>query len=122
MGVTTLSVVWALSTQIEIQSERTIAMTGQLMTRSNVKEMQIPENKVVKAVFVKEGESVNKGQSLVEFDAVVSYEKLQFLENQRQSLVTQNQFYRFSLEKIVSMTRVEEAILQLKLSREAAFW
>ncbi|NJK50368.1 hypothetical protein HC931_21595 [Candidatus Gracilibacteria bacterium] len=121
VGVTTLSVVWALSTQIEIQSERTIAMTGQLMTRSNVKEMQIPENKVVKAVFVKEGESVNKGQSLVEFDAVVSYEKLQFLENQRQSLVTQNQFYRFSLEKIVSMTRVEEAILQLKLSREAAF-
>ncbi|MCU0532529.1 MAG: HlyD family efflux transporter periplasmic adaptor subunit [Hydrococcus sp. Prado102] len=121
VGLATLSIVWTLFTQIEIQAERTIVVKGHLTTRSNVKEMQIPENKVVKAVFVKEGEKVNKGQPLVEFDAIVSYEKLQSLENQRQSLVAQNQFYRFSLEKNVSMTRVEGAILQLKLSRESAF-
>jgi HlyD family secretion protein len=121
VGVATLGIMWTLTTQIEIQAERTIAVTGQLTGRSNVKEMQIPENKVVKAVFVKEGDKVNKGQPLVEFDALVSYEKLQSLENQRQSLVAQNQFYRFSLEKTASMARVEGAILQLKLSREAAF-
>jgi hemolysin D len=121
VGIATLSIVWTLSTQIEIKAERTIALEGHLTTRSNVKDMQTPENKVVKEVFVKEGDKVNKGQPLVEFDALVSYEKLQSLENQRQSLVAQNQFYRFSLEKTVSMTRVEGAILQLKLSREAAF-
>jgi hemolysin D len=121
VGIATLSIVWTLSTQIEIQAERTIALEGHLTTRSNVKDMQTPENKVVKEVFVKEGDKVNKGQPLVEFDALVSYEKLQSLENQRQSLVAQNQFYRFSLEKTVSMARVEGAILQLKLSREAAF-
>lgn len=121
VGIATLSIVWTLSTQIEMQAERKIALEGHLTTRSNVKDMQTPENKVVKEVFVKEGDKVNKGQPLVEFDALVSYEKLQSLENQRQSLVAQNQFYRFSLEKTVSMARVEGAILQLKLSREAAF-
>lgn len=121
VGLATLSIVWTLSTQIEIQAERKIVATGQLITRSYVKEMQTPENKVVKTVFVKEGDTVNKGQPLIEFDAIVSYEKLQSLENQRQSLVAQNQFYRLSLEKNVSTTRVEGTILQLNLSREAAF-
>ena len=121
IGAATLSAGWGMLTRIEIQIKQVVSVTGQLTTRGKIKEMQAPENKVVNAVFVKEGEQVKKGQPLVGFDAIDSYEKLKYLETQRQLLVQQNQFYHLSIEKPVSMAQVEGAILQLKLPRETAF-
>lgn len=121
LGVSALSLGWIALTQIDFQIKQLVTMGGQLTTRGNIKQMQAPENKVVRAVFVKEGEKVGKGQPLVAFDSTNSYEKLQTIETQRQLLGKQNQFYRNLIERPIAMTQVEGAILQLKLPREAAF-
>jgi HlyD family secretion protein len=121
VGIATLSLAGIIATQIALKTKQVISATGQLTARGTIKEMQAPENKVVKTVFVKQGEQVKKGQPLVAFDSVISYEKLQSLENQRQLLVRQNQFYRLSLAQSVTTAQVERAILELKLPRETAF-
>jgi HlyD family secretion protein len=121
VGIATASITWATLAQIELQVEQALSATGQLTTRGTIKEMQVPENKVVKAVFVKEGDRVKKGQPLVAFDSLTSYEKLKSLETERQLLVQQNRFYRRSIEQSIGMAQVEGAILGLKLPREAAF-
>lgn len=121
VGVATLSLGWVVTTQIDIKTTRVISTTGQFTTREKIKEMQAPENKVVREVFVKEGEKVKKGKPLVTFDSINSYEKLKVLETQRQSLVRQNEFYSLLANKPANMAQVEGAILRLKLPREAAF-
>ncbi|AFY79549.1 multidrug resistance efflux pump [Pleurocapsa sp. PCC 7327] len=120
VSIATLSTAWATLAH-ELQVEQAISATGQLMTRETIKEMQVPENKVVKAVFVKEGDRVKKGQPLVAFDSLTSYKKLKSLETERQLLVQQNRFYRRAIEQSIEMAQVEGAILGLKLPREAAF-
>jgi HlyD family secretion protein len=121
VGVATLSLGWVVTTQIDIKTTRVISTTGQFTTREKIKEMQAPENKVVREVFVKEGEKVKKGKPLITFDSINSYEKLKVLETQRQSLVQQNEFYSLLANKPANMAQVEGAILRLKLPREAAF-
>jgi hemolysin D len=121
VGVVTLSLGWVVTTQIDIKTTRVISTTGQFSAREKIKEMQAPENKVVREVFVKEGENVKKGKPLVAFDSIDSYEKLKVLETQRQLLVQQNEFYNLLANKPANMAQVEGSILRLKLPREAAF-
>ncbi|NJO94068.1 MAG: hypothetical protein HC820_06385 [Hydrococcus sp. RM1_1_31] len=121
LGVSVLGMGLIALTQIHLKNQQLVTMSGQLTTRGNIKQMQAPENKVVRAVFVKEGEKVRKGQPLVAFDSTNSYEKLKTIETQRLLLAGQNQFYRNLMERPIAMTQVEGAILQLKLPREAAF-
>jgi HlyD family secretion protein len=90
MAVACFGVVWASIAKIE----QVVPATGQVKPEGTVKDVQAPVNGVVKEVFVKNGQTVNKGDLLLTFDTTASVAELDSLSQIRNSLIRENQIYR----------------------------
>jgi hemolysin D len=74
--------------------DEAIPATGQLEPQGAVKEVQAPVTGVVKAILVKEGQRVKKGDVLLRLDPKGTQSELTSLAQVRQSLLEENAFYR----------------------------
>ncbi|MEC4817080.1 MAG: HlyD family efflux transporter periplasmic adaptor subunit [Scytonema sp. PMC 1069.18] len=93
VGVTSLVVIWANFARIE----EAIPTQGKLEPQGTVKEVQAPVAGVVKAVLVKDGQRVRRGDLLMRLDATASQAQLISLLKIRSALTQENQFYRSQL-------------------------
>ncbi len=96
IGVTAFSVAWACLYKIE----EAVPATGKLEPQGAVQEVDAPVNGVVDEVLVEDGDSVRAGDVLVRLDPEAAQSELQQLSAVRDSLVTENQFYRAHLSGI----------------------
>jgi hemolysin D len=74
--------------------DEAIPASGQLEPQGAVKEVQAPVTGVVKAILVKEGQRVKKGDVLLRLDPKGTQSELASLAQVRQSLLEENAFYR----------------------------
>lgn len=114
IGVTTGSIAWAAWARIE----QVVTARGQLKPRDTVTEIQSPINGVVREVNVKDGDHVEKGQSLVVFDSEATEAELESLERVRNSLIKENRFYRSLFNASLSPSLIEQEISKLELPPE----
>jgi hemolysin D len=106
--------------------DEAIPATGQLEPQGAVKEVQAPVTGVVKAILVKEGQKVKKGDVLLRLDPKGTQSELASLGQVRQSLMEENAFYRQQLENETgrinlpsSRVLVPSRMLALAQSRQA---
>lgn len=111
VGVTTAALVWASVAKIE----EAVSATGKLEPQGEVKEVQVPVSGVVKAVFVKDGQRVKKGDLLLKLDPTVSQSQISSLNKVRTALAEENQFYQLQMNKLFSPAVIEREIAVLKL-------
>ncbi len=90
VSLTTCTIAWASIAQIE----KVIPAAGKLEPKDAVKEIQAPVNGVVERVYVEDGERVAKGDILLQFDRTTVEAQIKSLEQVKQSLVAENNFYR----------------------------
>lgn len=109
-------IVWACLAKIE----QVIPATGQLKPEGTVKEVQAPASGVVKAIYVKDGQTVKKGDLLLTFDSVATIAQLNSLNKIRIALMQENQIYR-RLMNASSATISEAEFLRSKLPRDTVF-
>lgn len=93
VGFASAAVIWASVAKIE----EAVPATGQLEPQGRVQEIQAPVNGVVQEIYVKDGQSVKKGDLLMRFDPTTAEAERTSLEQIRASLERQNQFYRSQL-------------------------
>lgn len=93
IGVVSFGVLWACLAKIE----EAVATTGKLEPQGAVQEVDAPVSGVVEEVLVEDGEQVRRGDLLVRLDPEAAQAEFQQLEEVRQSLVRENQFYRAHL-------------------------
>ncbi|MEA5420603.1 HlyD family efflux transporter periplasmic adaptor subunit [Spirulina sp. CCNP1310] len=94
IGVVTFGVGWACIAEIE----QVATATGQLKPKATVKEIQAPASGVVAQVLVAEGDFVQPGDLLVQFDSGTVEAELQGTLLVRRSLVEENRLYRNVIE------------------------
>ncbi|NDD70089.1 MAG: biotin/lipoyl-binding protein, partial [Synechococcaceae bacterium WB9_4xC_028] len=90
VGTTALGLGWLAIAR----TEEVVVAQGKLEPVGNVKDLQIPAGGVVKAILVKGGERVTKGQVLIELDQKSSNQELKSLQEskrQKQQQLTQKQ-------------------------------
>ncbi|MGB3495408.1 MAG: HlyD family efflux transporter periplasmic adaptor subunit [Elainellaceae cyanobacterium] len=93
IGVVSFGVLWACLAKIE----EAVATTGKLEPQGAVQEVDAPISGVVEEVLVEDGEQVRRGDLLVRLDPQAAQAEFQQLEEVRQSLARENQFYRAHL-------------------------
>lgn len=93
IGMTTLVVIWANVAKIE----EAIPAQGKLEPQDTVKELQTPVNGVVKAVYVKDGQKVRRGDLLLRLDPTAAKSQLFSLQKIRNTLRQEIRFYRSQL-------------------------
>ena len=98
VSLTTCTLAWASIAQIE----KVIPAVGQLEPQDSVKEIQAPVSGVVAEVFVEDGERVAKGDVLLQFDRTTVEAQIKSLQQLKQSLISENKFYRQQMEIEVS--------------------
>lgn len=74
--------------------DEAIPAMGQLEPQGAVKDVQVPVTGVVKAILVKEGQRVKKGDVLLRLDPKGTQSELAALAQVRDSLLEENAFYR----------------------------
>ncbi len=111
VGVTTSVLIWASVATIE----EAVSASGKLEPQGEVKEVQVPVSGVVKAVYVKDGQQVKKGDRLLSLDPTVSRSQLSSLNKIRAALVEENQFYQIQMNLLLSPAVIEREIALLKL-------
>jgi hemolysin D len=106
--------------------DEAIPAAGQLEPQGAVKEVQTPVTGVVKAILVKEGQKVKKGDVLLRLDPQGTRSELASLGQVRQSLLEENAFYRQQLANETgrinlpsSRVAVPSRMLALAQSRQA---
>jgi hemolysin D len=106
--------------------DEAIPAAGQLEPQGAVKEVQAPVAGVVKAILVKEGQKVKKGDVLLRLDPKGTQSELASLGQVRQSLLEENAFYRQQLANETgridfpsSRVLVPSRMLALAQSRQA---
>lgn len=106
--------------------DEAIPASGQLEPQGAVKEVQSPVTGVVKAILVKEGQLVKKGDVLLRLDPKGTQSELSSLGQVRQSLLEENAFYRQQLTNETgrinlpsSRVLVPSRMLALAQSRQA---
>ncbi|WP_066376804.1 MULTISPECIES: HlyD family efflux transporter periplasmic adaptor subunit [unclassified Anabaena] len=109
-------ITWAYFAKIE----QVVPATGQLKPEGTVKEVQAPVNGVIKEVFIKDGDKVQKGDLLLTFETVATVAQLNALNKIRSSLMQQNQIYRRLMNSTSDMTS-ELEFLRSQLPRDAVF-
>ncbi|MBD2438175.1 HlyD family efflux transporter periplasmic adaptor subunit [Nostoc sp. FACHB-110] len=109
-------VVWACIAKIE----QVVPATGQLKPQGTVKDVQAPVNGVVKDIYVKDGQTVKKGQILLTFDPLTTVAELNSLTKIRNSLVRENQIYRRLMGSSYAVLS-EVEFLRSNLPTDAAF-
>lgn len=90
VGLTVFGVGWASVAEIE----KVIPAQGKLTPQGAVKEVQSPISGVVERVYVKDGDRVQVNAPLLKFDMTSAQAQLTSLQQIRQSLLQENQFYR----------------------------
>ncbi len=90
IGVSSFGLGWACIAQIE----QTVPVTGQLKPEGKVKEVQTPVGGVITEVHVEDGEKVQPGDLLVTFDTTNTVARLKSLNEEKQSLGQENQYYQ----------------------------
>lgn len=90
MGITTVTLGWAWVAKIE----EAIPAQGKLEPQGVVQPVQAPVGGVIQSVYVKEGDTVNAGETLVSLDPKTTQAQLASLRQIRQKLQEENQFYR----------------------------
>ncbi|GAB1542123.1 HlyD family type I secretion periplasmic adaptor subunit [Scytonema sp. NUACC21] len=111
VGVTSVVLVWANFAKIE----EAIPTQGKLEPQGTVKEVQTPVAGVVKAVFVKDGQRVRRGDLLLRLDATAVQAQLISQLKIRTSLTQENQFYRAQLIGNRAGSETAQLIAQVKL-------
>jgi hemolysin D len=102
--------------------EEAIPAQGKLEPVGTVKTVQAPNQGVVKAVYVKEGQKVKKGDRLLKFDPTAITAQLNSLKQVRASLAQENNYYQAQLEGVGGVAlpkRVPPTIVALSRSRMA---
>jgi hemolysin D len=99
MGVTSFVVIWASVAKVE----EAIPATGKLEPQGTVKEVQAPVDGVVKAIYVKDGKRVKKGDLLLRLDPATTRAEQTSLRTVRSSLIQENQFYRTQMRGAPSL-------------------
>lgn len=106
--------------------DEAIPASGQLEPQGAVKEVQSPVTGVVKAILVKEGQRVKKGDVLLRLDPQGTQSEVASLGQVRQSLLEENAFYRQQLTNETgrinlpsSRVLVPSRMLALAQSRQA---
>lgn len=115
LGVATSGIVWAMVAKIE----QAVPAPGKLIPESKVTEVKSPTSGVVEAVYVEDGEQVNKGDLLVTFEPEVAEADIEALESLRNALIEESQFYRDQVNgvvrggpaNLVALVRLKEALL-----------
>src|SRR6476469_2976181 len=116
VAVTAASILWACVAKIE----EAVSSQGKLEPQGAVKEVQAPVAGVVKEIYVKEGDRVKQGQTLLSFDPTAAQAQEKSLLNIRTALMQENQFYRSQLAGLASPSSTDEAAIALKLPAEIA--
>jgi hemolysin D len=116
------AVAWAILATYE----EAIFATGQLEPQGSVKEVQSPVTGVVNAIYVKDGQKVNKGDLLLRLDPDGQRSELASLEKIRQTMVSEANFYlqqtRLPTQQAYAMSaaaNVPQGMLALAESRRA---
>jgi HlyD family secretion protein len=99
ISLTTCGITWASVAKIE----KVIPAAGKLEPKGAVKEIQAPVSGVVSGVYVEDGERVEKGDLLLEFDRTALKAQIKSLQQVKQSLVAENNFYRQQMDESVSI-------------------
>ncbi|MEM6592276.1 MAG: HlyD family efflux transporter periplasmic adaptor subunit [Cyanobacteria bacterium P01_C01_bin.73] len=120
MGVTVFAVLWACLAKIE----EAIPAQGKLEPEGAVQPVQAPVGGVVSELHVEEGQVVSQGDLLVSFDPRSTQAQLESLEEVREKLRQENQFYRATVEGISApeddnLPPLPTAIAQLTRNRES---
>jgi hemolysin D len=119
MTATTGTVIWANFTKIE----EAVSAQGKLEPTGTVKEVQAPINGVVKEIYIKDGNSVKAGQTLLTLDPTTALSQLNSLQQIRASLIQENQFYNSLLRSeavspnSANLVKIPETMLILAKSR-----
>jgi hemolysin D len=116
VGTATGTLIWANMAVME----EAVPAQGKLEPQGTVKDVQAPANGVVKAVYVKEGERVKKGQKLFKLDQTAILAQLKSLKLVKASLEKENAFYQAQLEGRVGVappSRVNQSLINLTRSR-----
>ncbi|MGL5076919.1 MAG: HlyD family efflux transporter periplasmic adaptor subunit, partial [Waterburya sp.] len=119
VSLTTCGLAWASIAQIE----KVIPATGKLEPQGAVKEIQASVNGVVSEVYVKDGEKVKKGDLLLEFDRTAVKAQIKSLQQVKQSLAAENNYYRQQVAELVAINPISfklspEITLLLKNKQE----
>ncbi|MBD2773153.1 HlyD family efflux transporter periplasmic adaptor subunit [Iningainema tapete] len=95
VGITAFTVIWASVFKID----EAVPATGKLEPQGAVTDIQAPVNGVVKLIHVKDGQQVKKGDILISLEQTTAIAQLKSLQQNRASLVQENQYYRQQLSK-----------------------
>ncbi|MGH7999574.1 MAG: HlyD family type I secretion periplasmic adaptor subunit [Brasilonema sp.] len=112
LGMTTLVVIWANFAQID----EAVPAQGKLEPQGTVKEVQTPVNGVVKAVYVKDGQKVRRGDVLLRLDPTAARSQLLSLQQIRNTLKREVIFYRTQLVAKNALSNPQLSIEQTNLS------
>lgn len=111
IGMTTLVLIWANLAKIE----EAIPAQGKLEPQDTVKELQTPVNGVVKAVYVKDGQKVRRGDLLLRLDPTAAKSQLLSLQKIRNTLRQEIQFYRTQLVAKNALSNPQLSVSQTNL-------
>jgi hemolysin D len=117
IAVTVSTVGWASVAKIE----QVVPAVGQLKPIAKVKEVQAPVNGVIADVFVEDGDRVEKGEPLMRFDTRATEAELKSLQNVRQSLLQENNFYRTIMRQSLQTNAIETEIIRLDIPQQVAY-
>lgn len=125
MGVTTFGVIWASVAKIE----EAVPAQGKLEPQGKVQDIQAPVAGMVKELYVRDGQSVKKGDLLLRLDPTADKAKLASFTQIRAKLIQENQFYRSALRNPASVlnpppeaqVELSSELPSLIKSREALF-
>ncbi len=120
VGVASFTVLWASVAKIE----EAVPAQGQLQAQSATQPIQAPYGGVVEEIYVKDGQAVKQGDVLVRLDPTAAEADQRSLEQVRNSLIRQNQFYRSQLAGAatnvdISQLNLPPEILSLTKNRAA---
>jgi hemolysin D len=118
LGGVSIGLVWANTAELE----EAIPAQGKLEPQGTVKDVQAPSQGVVKAIYVKEGQRVKKGDKLLKLDPTVLTAQLESYQKVQQMLERENEYYRSQLQGNVNTAppaRVPQSIIALTRNRMA---
>ena len=107
VSLTTCGITWASVAKIE----KVIPAAGKLEPKGAVKEIQASVSGVVAEVYVEDGEQVKKGDLLLEFDRTALKAQIKSSQQVKQSLVTENNYYRQQMDKSIDLNPINLDLL-----------
>ena len=114
MGVTTAGIIWACFAKIE----SAVPAQGKLEPQGAVQDIQPPVSGVVQSIYVEDGQRVQQGEKLISLEPTADWAQLKALQQVRNTIVQENQFYRTQMSGLSDAAVVKQAIAKLKLPPE----